>query len=94
MPKASANKVSDGAAPRMEPLDTTGSTFAEAQQALEESLSQLQRDDLPLEDLPALYARAMAWESRCRQILSDVSQDLHQLDPDTLELMPWSEAQP
>jgi exodeoxyribonuclease VII small subunit len=94
MPKASAKKDSDGGAPRMEPLDTTGSTFAEAQQALEESLTQLQRDDLPLEDLPALYGRAMAWESRCRHILSDVSQDLQQLDPDTLELMPWSEAQP
>lgn len=107
MPKANANKVSagklsagtvsttaEGDAPRVEPLDTSRSSFAEAQRALEESLTQLQRDDLPLEDLPALYGRAIAWESRCRQILSEVSHDLQQLDPETLELMPWSGTQP
>ena len=92
MPKARAS--SSGAPPRPEPPDTAGSSFAEAQRALEESLAQLQRDDLPLEDLPALYGRAMAWEARCRQILSEVSQGIQRLDPDTLELMPWSEAQP
>lgn len=92
MPKAKAS--TNGDAPRPQPLDTTGSSFAEAQRALEDSLTQLQRDDLPLEDLPALYGRAMAWEARCRQILNDISQDIQRLDPDTLELMPWSEAQP
>jgi exodeoxyribonuclease VII small subunit len=75
-------------------VDTTGSTYAEAQQALEASLAQLQRDDLPLEDLPGVYGRAMAWEARCREILSDVSQQIQRLDPETLELMPWSEPQP
>ncbi|MFM7229195.1 MAG: exodeoxyribonuclease VII small subunit [Cyanobacteriota bacterium] len=85
MPKARANSRA---------VDTTGSSYAEAQQALEASLAQLQRDDLPLEELPEVYGRAMAWESRCREILSTVSQQIQQLDPDTLELMPWAEPQP
>jgi len=82
------------ARPNSRAVDTTGSSYAEAQQALEASLAQLQRDDLPLEELPEVYGRAMAWESRCREILSTVSQQIQQLDPDTLELMPWAEAQP
>lgn len=97
MPKASSRKttaMAEGAPSLAESVDTAGSSFAEAQQALEQSLAELQRDDLPLEDLPRLYGDAMAWEERCRQILSEVSQQIQQLDPETLDLMPWTEAQP
>ena len=46
------------------------------------------RESEPLVDLRFTIAEGP------RQILSDVSQGIQQLDPDTLELMPWSEAQP
>jgi exodeoxyribonuclease VII small subunit len=75
-------------------VDTSGSSFAQAQQALETCLAELQRDDLALEELPGVYGRAMAWESRCREILSEVSQQIQRLDPETLEVMPWTETQP
>jgi len=97
MPKASSRKptaMAEEAPSLAASVDTARSSFAEAQQALEESLAELQRDDLPLEDLPRLYGHAMAWEARCRQILSEVSQQIQQLDPETLDLMPWMEAQP
>ena len=48
-------------------------------------------DNLPLEELPQLYAQAVALEKHCRQKLEQVSQDIQKLDPDAISLSPWQE---
>ena len=66
-------------------------SYSQAQEQLELALAQLQSEALPLEDLPQLYAKAVALEKHCRQKLEQVSQDIQQLDPDAISLSPWQE---
>ena len=62
--------------------------FRAAQQQLDTTLVELQSEQLPLEQLPELYAKAMALEQHCRNKLEQVVQDIQQLDPDSLTLTP------
>ena len=66
-------------------------SYSQAQEQLELALAQLQSEALPLEDLPQLYAKAVALEKHCRQKLEQVSQDIQKLDPDAISLSPWQE---
>ena len=59
-------------------------SYSQAQEQLELALAQLQSEALPLEDLPQLYAKAVALEKHCRQ-------KIQQLDPDAISLSPWQE---
>ena len=45
-------------------------SYSQAQEQLEQALAQLQSESLPLEELPQLYAQAVALEKHCRQNLS------------------------
>jgi exodeoxyribonuclease VII small subunit len=69
-------------------------SYAEAEQALEATLKKLQDDDLPLEQLPDLYAEALALEERCRMVLDQVIQDVQLLDPASLSLSPLAPPSP
>ena len=51
-------------------------SYSQAQEQLEQALAQLQSESLPLEELPQLYAQAVALEKHCRQKLEQVSQDI------------------
>ena len=66
-------------------------SYSQAQEQLEQALAQLQSESLPLEELPQLYAQAVALEKHCRQKLEQVSQDIQKLDPDAISLSPWKE---
>ena len=66
-------------------------SYSQAQEQLEQALAQLQSEALPLEELPQLYAQAVALEKHCRQKLEQVSQDIQKLDPDAISLSPWQE---
>ena len=66
-------------------------SYSQAQEQLEQALAQLQSESLPLEELPQLYAQAVALEKHCRQKLEQVSQDIQKLDPDGISLSPWQE---
>ena len=66
-------------------------SYSQAQERLEQALAQLQSESLPLEELPQLYAQAVALEKHCRQKLEQVSQDIQKLDPDAISLSPWQE---
>ena len=66
-------------------------SYSQAQEQLEQALAQLQSESLPLEELPQLYAQAVALEKHCRQKLQQVSQDIQKLDPDAISLSPWQE---
>ena len=66
-------------------------SYSQAQEQLEQALVQLQSESLPLEELPQLYAQAVALEKHCRQKLEQVSQDIQKLDPDAISLSPWQE---
>ena len=66
-------------------------SYSQAQEQLEQALAQLQSESLPLEELPQLYAQAVALEKHCRQKLEQVSQDIQKLDPDAISLSPWQE---
>ena len=66
-------------------------SYSEAQEQLDQALAQLQSENLPLEELPQLYAQAVALENHCRQKLEQVSQDIQKLDPDAISLSPWQE---
>ena len=66
-------------------------SYSQAQEQLEQALAQLQSESLPLEELPQLYAQAVALEKHCRQKLEQVSQDIQKLDPDAISLSPWHE---
>lgn len=66
-------------------------SYSQAQVQLEQALAQLQSESLPLEELPQLYAQAVALEKHCRQKLEQVSQDIQKLDPDAISLSPWQE---
>ena len=66
-------------------------SYSQAQEQLEKALAQLQSESLPLEELPQLYAQAVALEKHCRQKLEQVSQDIQKLDPDAISLSAWQE---
>ena len=66
-------------------------SYSQAQEQLEQALAQLQSESLPLEELPQLYAQAVALEKHCRPKLEQVSQDIQKLDPDAISLSPWQE---
>ena len=66
-------------------------SYSQAQEQLEQALAQLQSESLPLEELPQLYAQAVALEKHCRQKLEQVSQDIQKLDPDAISLNAWQE---
>ena len=66
-------------------------SYSQAQEQLEQALAQLQSESLPLEELPQLYAQAVALEKHCRQKLEQVSQDIQKLDPDAITLSAWQE---
>ena len=66
-------------------------SYSQAQEQLDQALAQLQSETLPLEELPQLYAQAVALEKHCRQKLEQVSQDIQKLDPDAISLSPWQE---
>ena len=68
-------------------------SYSQAQEQLEQALAQLQSESLPLEELPQLYAQAVALEKHCRQKLEQVSQDIQKLDPDAISLSAWQEEQ-
>ena len=68
-------------------------SYNQAQEQLEQVLAQLQSEALPLEELPQLYAQAVALEKHCRQKLEQVSQDIQKLDPDAITLSAWQEGE-
>ncbi|WP_461556906.1 exodeoxyribonuclease VII small subunit [Synechococcus sp.] len=61
-------------------------SYQQAQEALEEIISNLQSEELPIEDIPSLYAEALEMEKTCREILNQVVQDIKKLDPEGLIL--------
>ena len=58
--------------------------YRQAQEALEQLISNLQNEELPIEDIPSLYAEALEMEKTCREILNQVVQDIKKLDPEGL----------
>jgi exodeoxyribonuclease VII small subunit len=60
--------------------------YRQAQEALEQLISNLQNEELPIEDIPSLYAEALEMEKTCREILNQVVQDIKKLDPEGLTL--------
>jgi exodeoxyribonuclease VII small subunit len=60
--------------------------YRQAQEALEQLISNLQSEELPIEDIPSLYAEALEMEKTCREILNQVVQDIKKLDPEGLIL--------
>ncbi len=60
--------------------------YRQAQEALEQLISNLQNEELPIEDIPSLYAEALEMEKTCREILNQVVQDIKKLDPERLIL--------
>ena len=60
--------------------------YRQAQEALEQLISNLQNEELPIEDIPSLYAEALEMEKTCREILNQVVQDIKKLDPEGLVL--------
>ena len=68
-------------------------SYNQAQEQLEQVLAQLQSEALPLEELPQLYAQAVALEKHCRQKLEQVSQVIQKLDPDAITLSAWQEGE-
>jgi exodeoxyribonuclease VII small subunit len=60
--------------------------YQQAQEALEEIIRNLQSEELPIEDIPSLYAEALEMEKTCREILNQVVQDIKKLDPEGLIL--------
>ena len=78
-------------AKRQADADLKELSYSQAQEQLDQALAQLQSESLPLEELPDLYAQAVALEKHCRQKLEQVSQDIQKLDPDAISLSPWQE---
>lgn len=60
--------------------------YQQAQEALEKIIRNLQSEELPIEDIPSLYAEALEMEKTCREILNQVVQDIKKLDPEGLIL--------
>ncbi|RCL51117.1 MAG: exodeoxyribonuclease VII small subunit [Synechococcus sp. MED-G71] len=71
-----------------------GLDYSSAQEQLDATLAQMQSDALPLEQLPELYAQAMALEAHCRRQLDQVIQDIQQLDPEAITLSPMEAPEP
>jgi exodeoxyribonuclease VII small subunit len=65
----------------MKKSTTSQLSYLEAQEALERIIAELQSEDLPIEEIPSLYAKAMELENRCRAVLEQVVQDIKKIDP-------------
>ncbi len=70
----------------MKKLNKQQLNYRQAQEALEQLISNLQSEELPIEDIPSLYAEALEMEKTCREILNQVVQDIKKLDPEGLIL--------
>ncbi len=70
----------------MKKLNKQQLNYRQAQEALEQLISNLQSEELPIEDIPSLYAEALEMEKTCREILNQVVQDIKKLDPEGLTL--------
>ncbi|MFM1800598.1 MAG: hypothetical protein RLZZ117_2876 [Cyanobacteriota bacterium] len=57
-------------------------TYREAQAALEQSLVELQAEDLDVERMTEVYQRACAFADRCDTLLQAVEAQVLQWDPD------------
>jgi exodeoxyribonuclease VII small subunit len=63
-------------------------TYREAQAALEQSLVELQADDLDVERMTEVYQRASAYADRCDTLLHAVEAQVLLWDPDQPERPP------
>jgi exodeoxyribonuclease VII small subunit len=79
----STRSASSSAAPGPEAL-----TYREAQAALEQSLVELQADDLDVERMTEVYQRACAYADRCDTLLQTVEARVLLWDPDQPEHSP------
>jgi exodeoxyribonuclease VII small subunit len=64
------------------PAGPEGLTYREAQAALEQSLVELQADDLDVERMTEVYQRACAYADRCDTLLQTVEAQVLLWDPD------------
>lgn len=76
-PRARSSTRSASAGPGPEEL-----TYREAQAALEQSLVELQADDLDVERMTEVYQRARAYADRCDSLLQAVEARVLLWDPD------------
>jgi exodeoxyribonuclease VII small subunit len=81
--RASSRSAPASAGPRPEAL-----TYREAQAALEQSLVELQADDLDVERMTEVYQRACAYADRCDTLLQAVEAQVLLWDPDQPERPP------
>ncbi|MFN9644845.1 MAG: exodeoxyribonuclease VII small subunit [Cyanobacteriota bacterium] len=75
--RSSTRSASASAGPGPEAL-----TYREAQSALEQSLVELQSDDLDVERMTEVYQRARAYADRCDSLLQAVEAQVLLWDPD------------
>jgi exodeoxyribonuclease VII small subunit len=77
---SSRSSARTDAAPEVPPLEAL--TYREAQAALEQSLVELQADDLDVERMTEVYQRARAYADRCDTLLQSVEAQVLLWDPD------------
>jgi exodeoxyribonuclease VII small subunit len=82
-PRSTARTAAAPEGPRLESL-----TYREAQAALEQSLVELQSDDLDVERMTEVYQRARAYADRCDTLLRSVEAQVLLWDPDRPDLPP------
>ena len=75
--RSSTRTAAASAGPRPETL-----TYREAQAALEQSLVELQAEDLDVERMTEVYQRARAYADRCDALLQTVEAQVLLWDPD------------
>lgn len=61
-----------------------GLNYSQARTAMDLAIAQLQSEDLEVEQMAALYRRALSCADRCEQLLADVELEVVQLDPGNL----------
>lgn len=71
-------------------VTVAGLSYTQARTAMDLAIAQLQSEDLEVEQMAALYRRALACADRCEQLLAEVELDVTQLDPDSLLASPPS----
>lgn len=81
--RASSRSTASSADPNPE-----GLTYREAQAALEQSLVELQADDLDVERMTEVYQRACSYADRCDTLLQTVEARVLLWDPDQPERPP------
>ena len=65
--------------------DAEGLSYEEAMQALDQLLTELQSDSVPLADLQQKVLHGEVYLSRCQSLLDSVEQSIVELDPTTLK---------